>query len=97
MFLIMRLDKKHPVATHFIGNVGRRLQHPGRWCLGAAQKVWSAAARTKKYPEVKPRIISDNGPRFVARDFKEFIRIARMTHLRTSSTTRNRTKIGARA
>jgi putative transposase len=36
------------------------------------------------YPELKPRIISDNGPQFVARDFKEFIRIAGMTHVRTS-------------
>jgi len=32
----------------------------------------------------KPRIISDNGPQFMARDFKEFIRIAGMTHVRTS-------------
>ena len=38
----------------------------------------------ERYPEVKPRIISDNGPQFVARDFKEFIRIAGMTHVRTS-------------
>jgi len=36
------------------------------------------------YPEAKPRIISDNGPQFIARDFKEFIRIAGMTHVRTS-------------
>ena len=36
----------------------------------------------ERYPEVKPRIISDNCPRFVARDFKEFIRIAGMTHVR---------------
>ncbi|MFZ3264709.1 MAG: integrase core domain-containing protein [Terriglobales bacterium] len=32
----------------------------------------------------KPRIISDNGPQFIARDFKEFIRISGMTHVRTS-------------
>ena len=38
----------------------------------------------EKYPEAKPRIISDNGPQFIARDFKEFIRIAGMTHVRTS-------------
>jgi hypothetical protein len=30
------------------------------------------------------RIISDNGPQFVAKDFKEFIRICGMTHVRTS-------------
>ena len=33
----------------------------------------------EKYPEAKPRIISDNGPQFIARDFKEFIRISGMT------------------
>lgn len=38
----------------------------------------------EKYPEVTPRIISDNGPQFMARDFKEFIRICGMTHVRTS-------------
>jgi putative transposase len=32
----------------------------------------------------QPRIISDNGPQFVARDFREFIRLAGMTHVRTS-------------
>ena len=30
------------------------------------------------------RIISDNGPQFIAKDFKEFIRISGMTHVRTS-------------
>jgi transposase InsO family protein len=38
----------------------------------------------EKYPEAKPRIISDNGPQFMARDFKEFIRISGMTHVRIS-------------
>ncbi len=38
----------------------------------------------EKCPEAKPRIISDNGPQFIARDFKEFIRISGMTHVRTS-------------
>lgn len=36
------------------------------------------------HPDARPRIISDNGPQFIARDFKEFIRIAGMTHVRTS-------------
>ena len=36
------------------------------------------------FPDEKPRIISDNGPQFIARDFKEFIRTAGMTHVRTS-------------
>jgi transposase InsO family protein len=38
----------------------------------------------EKFPEAKPRIISDNGPQFIAKDFKEFIRISGMTHVRTS-------------
>ncbi len=38
----------------------------------------------EKFPDEKPRIISDNGPQFIARDFKEFIRLAGMTHVRTS-------------
>jgi putative transposase len=36
------------------------------------------------HPEAKSRIISDNGPQFIAKDFKEFIRISGMTHVRTS-------------
>jgi len=36
------------------------------------------------FPNVTPRIISDNGPQFIAKDFKEFIRIAGMTHARIS-------------
>jgi len=38
----------------------------------------------EKFPGEKPRIISDNGPQFIARDFKEFIRLCGMTHVRTS-------------
>lgn len=36
------------------------------------------------YPDESPRIISDNGPQFIARDFKEFIRLVGATHVRTS-------------
>ncbi len=38
----------------------------------------------ERFPDARPRIISDNGPQFIARDFKEFIRLAGMTHVRTS-------------
>lgn len=37
----------------------------------------------EKFPGVRPRIISDNGPQFIAKDFKEFIRFKGMTHVRT--------------
>jgi putative transposase len=36
------------------------------------------------FPGEHPRIISDNGPQFVAKDFKEFIRLCGMTHVKTS-------------
>ena len=42
------------------------------------QRAW------ERYPEAALRIISDNGPQFMARDFKTFIRESGMTHVRTS-------------
>jgi len=36
------------------------------------------------FPEASPRIISDNGPAFVAVGFKEFIRLVGLRHTRTS-------------
>lgn len=38
----------------------------------------------EKFPDAKPRIISDNGPQFIARDFKEFIKVSGMMHVKTS-------------
>jgi transposase InsO family protein len=38
----------------------------------------------EQFPQASPRLISDNGPPFIARDFKEFIRLCGMTHVRTS-------------
>ena len=38
----------------------------------------------ERFPEARPRVISDNGPQFVAKEFKNFIRISGMTHVRTS-------------
>jgi transposase InsO family protein len=38
----------------------------------------------EKFPDATPRVITDNGPQFIAKDFKEFIRIAGMTHVKTS-------------
>lgn len=38
----------------------------------------------EKHPGVSPRIISDNGPQFIAKDFKEFVRQYGLTHVRTS-------------
>jgi transposase InsO family protein len=38
----------------------------------------------EKFPQARPRIISDNGPQFVAKDFKEFLRQWQTTHVLTS-------------
>ena len=38
----------------------------------------------ERFPQARPRIITDNGPQFVAKDFKEFIRLCGMKHVRTS-------------
>ena len=46
--------------------------------------VSPSSVSEKLYPEARPRVISDNGPRFIAREFKEFSRISGMTHVRTS-------------
>ena len=35
-------------------------------------------------PGERPRIITDNGPQFIARDFQAFLRLSGMTHVRTS-------------
>lgn len=38
----------------------------------------------EKYPDESPRIISDRGPQFIARDFKEYVKISGMDHVMTS-------------
>lgn len=38
----------------------------------------------EKHPQARPQIISDNGPQFVAKDFKEFLRLWQTTHVLTS-------------
>jgi len=38
----------------------------------------------EKYPEETPKVISDNGPQFVSKSFKEYIRMSGMAHVRTA-------------
>ena len=38
----------------------------------------------EKYPDNKPRLISDNGSQYISRDFAEFIKQAGLQHIRTS-------------
>ncbi|HID74425.1 MAG TPA: IS3 family transposase, partial [Planctomycetaceae bacterium] len=38
----------------------------------------------EKYPGQHPRIITAGGPQFIARDCKQFIRMVRLTHVRSN-------------
>jgi putative transposase len=38
----------------------------------------------EKFLGVKPRIISDNGTQFISKDFSEYLRLAGLTHIKTS-------------
>ncbi|MFH2031872.1 MAG: DDE-type integrase/transposase/recombinase [Bacteroidota bacterium] len=38
----------------------------------------------EKYPDVRPRIISDNGGQFISKDFRQFIKFLELTHIKTS-------------
>ena len=38
----------------------------------------------EQYPQARPQIISDNGPQFLAKDFKEFLRLWQTSHVFTS-------------
>jgi putative transposase len=42
------------------------------------------AGALEKYPGENPRIISDNGSQFIANDFKKFLKLNNLTHVRTS-------------
>lgn len=38
----------------------------------------------ENYPGVSPRLISDNGPQFISKDFSEYLRFAGLQHIKTS-------------
>ena len=58
------------------------------WDIRASMVEWEVELTLQRareaFPGQTPRIISDNGPQFIAADFKEFVRISGMTHVRTS-------------
>jgi transposase InsO family protein len=58
------------------------------WTLGESMKqaeVQMLLQRAhEKHPDTRTRLISDNGPQFVAKEFKQLIRQFGMSHVRTS-------------
>ena len=73
---------------HFIGildGFSRKILH---WDIRERGTEWDVEMVVQRcretYPNANPRIISDNGPQFVAKEFKQFVRLCGMTHVRTS-------------
>ena len=58
------------------------------WELRESMTEWDVEVMLERarerFPEVRPQVISDNGPQFAAKGFKEYIRLCGMTHVRTS-------------
>jgi transposase InsO family protein len=58
------------------------------WEIRAAMTAAAVQALVQRaraqFPDAQPRIISDNGPQFRAKDCQEFIRICGLTHVRTA-------------
>ncbi len=49
------------------------------------QDIETILQRAKeKHPDARPSIITDNGPQFISGDYKHFIRVSGMSHMRTS-------------
>ena len=73
---------------YFIAVPGGCSRYIVHWNIRKAMKeqdVELVMQRAKElFPTATPRIISDNGPQFISRDFKEFIRVSGMSHVRTS-------------
>ena len=72
--------------TTVLDGCSRAVVHWELRCSMTEQDIEVTVQRAlERSPEkITPRIISDNGPQFIARDFKEFVRLAGLTHVRTS-------------
>ena len=88
--VVCQLSQRRRARSFFLCSRPRRLQ-PIRRPLGNPRQNGgirranhSSNAPAKRFPVQTPRIISDNGPQFIAKDFKEFIRVCGITHVRTS-------------
>lgn len=71
--------------TSVLDGYSRFLVH---WELRESMTEWDVEIvlqrARERFPEARPRIISDNGSAFIGKDFKVFIREAGMTHVRTA-------------
>ena len=73
---------------YFIGIIDGCSRYLVHWDIRESMTkgdVESVLQRAKElFPKARPRIVSDNGPQFIAKEFKVFVRISGMSHVRTS-------------
>jgi len=60
------------------------LHHEVRHTMNEYDVQFTVQKAKEKFPLAKPRIISDNGPQFISKEFKQFIKDAEFTHVKTS-------------
>ena len=58
--------------------------HTGLTCTGADAAFIMARGWSKRNPAADLIVRTDNGPQFIAKDFKGFIRVVGMSHVRIS-------------
>jgi transposase InsO family protein len=77
LFCAGTVDNVKATATPTAIILGRRLKN--NFDIG-----FRHGPAKEKHQAARPQIISDNGPQFIAQDFKELIRTSGMAHVRTS-------------
>ena len=60
------------------------INHELRTSMEELDVEFTIAKAFEKFPDQKPRIISDNGSQFLSRDFAEYLKIEGLKHVRTS-------------
>ena len=60
------------------------LHHEVRAHMGQYDVQLIIQKSKEKYPDAKPRLITDNGSQFISKEFKSFINNLEMTHVKTS-------------
>ena len=81
----VRIGGKYYPLCSFLDGCSRLIVH---WEIREAmteQDVEIVLQRARElFPHARPRIISDNGPQYISKDFKAFLSFCQMTHVRTS-------------
>jgi len=78
------LRAQHPLLGHPPRDEGGRRRDCSRLPIYVSLRSAVRQKARETYPGVRPRIITENGSQFVAKDFKAFDRHFRTTHVLTS-------------